>query len=467
LSTPSGQPAQQSHDKHADTPIPLAKGPEVLDAPRPPRESRLTKVVVAVLGGALLFAPWVAGAAGARSDPVPGENRALAPTPKLHGFKTFSDLTAYAADHFPLRDVAIRDNKKLVQQLFGEDPSYAGNAVKPQVLQGKDGWLYFMDDYNKACSPEIPLTQVLAGVKRLNSMLRAAGKRLVLVVPPDKSTADPQFLPANFDLKSCGEKAKKARYAALASLGVDGYVDLLGPIRAQEKATGEPAFLPFDTHWTQRTAATFVQQVAAKLDPALATGTSVVKTPGADNNPFKEQGDLQVLNGNAALFSEQGYTVARQGVVNPPSQCDEYGPKAGAYSVNHFTGTTTGPAQLFQPRTTWIGDSFTQRALPKIWPYFRDVTRVPELTKAIAAGSDVKGRQVYPMAVSRMLYEMSHSDVVVVELVERTFAGVGGYGTMWSPSFLDAVQAALTTPPASFPAVVKGASCNPLDPQWK
>ena len=35
----------------------------------------------------------------------------------------------------------------------------------------------------------------------------------------------------------------------------------------------------------------------------------------------------------------------------------------------------------------------------------------------------------------------------VVELVERTFAGAGGYGSMWTDSFLDDLQKALDSAP--------------------
>lgn len=416
-------------------------GPDELDPPHPPRESRLTKVVIALLGAGLLFGPWAAYAAGSRSDAVPGENRALASRPQIDGFQTFEQITAYAADHFPLRDAAIRTNKSLIQNLFGENPSYAGSTANVQVLEGKQGWLYFLDDFNRACKPDLPLPEVLAGVQRMNDLLAASGRRLVLAVPPDKSTADPQFLPDNFDLKRCSAQAKEARWKALRGLSatVPGYVDVRTAVERQEDKTGDPAFLSYDTHWTERSAAVFVQEVAKELDPALAQGTSVVK-----GEVRKQQGDLQVLNGVGRLFEEQGYDVVRQGVTSA-STTDHLG-KADSYEVNHFTSTTVGPAQLFQPRTVWVGDSFTQRALPKIWGYFRDMTRVPELTKAILANRDDNGELVYPKAEARMLQEMAASKVVVVELVERTFAG-NKPGSPFSADFLDKLEQALAAAP--------------------
>src|SRR5438067_11576615 len=154
-----------------DKEIPLAKGPDKIDTPGPVSESKGTKVVIALLGAGLLFGPWAAYAAGARSQPVPGENRALAGRPQIDGFKTFNEITAYAADHFPLRDAAIRSNKSLIEDLFGEPPSYFGSSANPQVLRGDENWLYFMDDFNEACAPKIPLKQVISGVRRLDKML--------------------------------------------------------------------------------------------------------------------------------------------------------------------------------------------------------------------------------------------------------------------------------------------------------
>jgi alginate O-acetyltransferase complex protein AlgJ len=446
-------------DNAADE-VPLAPDEGDSEPPNAARRRSRSQVIVAVLGCALFFAPWAAFLAGARSDPVPGENRALAPAPQYHGFATLNDITKYAADHFPLRDAAVRNNKRLIRDIFSEDPSYFLTADNQQVLAGKNHWLYLSDDFNKACQPETALSTVMAGVKRLDAMLHAAGKRLVLAVPPDKSHADPQFLPESFEQKSCSQQARDERDRALRSLDIPGYVDISKIVAMQETQTGKPAFLPFDTHWTEQTAAAFVQAVAGKLDPALADGTTVAPSTDPARSPVLEQGDLAVLDGDAHLFEEQGYDLSRAGVTSE-STCDEYGPIAGAYSVNHFTSTTAGPAKLFTPRTTWIGDSFTQRALPKIWPYFSDMTRVPELTKAIAAGNDKSGGLVYPIAQARMLYEISHSDVVVVELVERTFAGVGAYGSMWTDRFLDLVQQALQRPPASHPLPEPGSSCDP------
>jgi hypothetical protein len=422
--------------------IPLAKGPDEIPTPGPVRESKATKAVIALLGVGLLFGPWVAYAAGARSQPVPGENRALAGRPQIDGFQTFNEITAYAADHFPLRDAAIRGNKNLIHDLFGESPSYFGSAGNQQVLVGDKGWLYFMDDFNEACSPKIPLKQVVAGVQRLNKMLTDSGRRLVLTVPPDKSTVDTANLPKSFELKQCSEEARAQRWKAIRAMGIAGYVDVRSAVEKQEKEKGKAAFLPYDTHWNQDSAVTFVESVVKQLDPTLLQHTQVQA-----GQFYTEQGDLAVLNQDPKFFPYQAVYIVRDGVT--PLQTDEeLLPNKGAYTITHVHSTTKGPAALFQPRTTWIGDSFTQRALTppgKITPFFANLVRVPELTKAVLA-TTAKNR-FYDTAKARMIEEIVKSKVTVVELVERTFAGVGGAGSMWTPEFLNALQDALNKVP--------------------
>jgi hypothetical protein len=427
-----------------DIPLASVPDPDVLASPTPPRESRATKVVVAALGAALLFGPWAAYAAGARSDEVPGENRALASRPQWAGFKTFDQITAYTADRFPLRDLAIRDNKRLIKKVFGENPSYAG-AADNQVLLGNRGWLYLQDDFDEACSPKIALQTVLDGVRRLDAMLTASGRRLVLTMPPDKSTADPQYLPKAFADRVCASEARDARWKALRALKIPGYVDVRSKVEKLEKDTGKPAFLSYDTHWTQNSEIVFAEAMADKLDPTL-----LAHTQNQAGQFFNETGDLQsLLNGVSPSYRFQAVYVVRDGVkVGLPVQ-EELGAAPGQYTISHFTSTTTGPATLFQPKTVWIGDSFTQRSLDKIAPFFRDLTRVPELTKAVLANSAAD--PVYDKARTRMIAQIVASKVTVLELVERTFMGTASYGSMWDNGsanhFLDDLQAALAKAP--------------------
>jgi hypothetical protein len=296
-----------------------------------------------------------------------------------------------------------------------------------------------MDDFNEACSPKIPLSEVIAGVQRLNKMLTDSGRRLVLTVPPDKSTVDTQGLPTSFELKQCSEIAKAQRWKAIGSMGVPGYVDVRSAVEKQEKEKGTPAFLKYDTHWNQDSEVTFAEAVAKKLDPSLMQGTHVVA-----GQYYYEPGDLDALLQTPKLHKYQAVYVLRDGVKQSKPVVDSLVPKAGVYDITHFTATST-TAPIFQPKTVWIGDSFTQRSLDKISPFFADMTRVPELTKAILGNT--AENKLYQRARAQMIQQIVDSKVTVVELVERTFAGVNGDGSMWTPQFLNDLQAALNKAP--------------------
>lgn len=414
-------------------------------APRP----RVVRVLVAALGGALLFGPWAAGLAGSRSDPVPGENRALADLPAPSD-ASFEELTGVAADRMPLRDAAIRAHGSLTEALFDERPSYGGggatapgapgagapqpapSAAAPvdQVIEGEQGWLYFFDDFRRACRPDRPLDAVLADVRRMDALLSASGRRFVLAVPPDKSTVDPQFLPERHVDDECSVAAKAQRWQTLGALDLDGWVDLRAPLQEQEQRSGTPAYLATDTHWTDLSGTLFATQLAAELDPALAQGTRVVP----DGTRRWSTGDLSAIAQDPHPIAEPGFRVAREGVRTRTTTSA----LAPGYELTRVRGTTAG-APLFAPKTVLVGDSFSQRALPKLAPYFADMVRVPELTKALLAGN-------LPAAEQQLRQEIVAADVVVVELVERTFAGAA-QGSLFTPAFLDGLEKALAEAP--------------------
>ena len=68
------------------------------------------------------------------------------------------------------------------------EPVVEGSST---VLVGQDGWLYLMGEFYKECYPVTPPTEVIQGLQRLQSILAATGRKLVLPLAPDKSPAEP------------------------------------------------------------------------------------------------------------------------------------------------------------------------------------------------------------------------------------------------------------------------------------
>ena len=409
--------------------------------------STRVKFVVGALGLALLFGPRLAYVAGARSNPVISENRALAKRPSWRGFATLQDITNYTADHFPLRDNAIRANGKLgnVASSGGKGPGTAGvgGTVKPspdqviaaQTLKGKDGFLFFAEDFSRACAPETPLPEVLAGLKRLNSIITKSGRRLVVSIVPDKSAFETNLLPDRYPQQDCSLKAQAERRKKLAALRLPGLVDMTPVLKADEKQTGKPAYQALDTHWTDRSGALFVQAIAHKLDPALSENTEL-----RYSHVGKSQKDLAIFAGDTSLHDDPVYELIRSGVTETVVPTT-YVP-AGAYETRRITATTTGPARLFTPKTFWIGDSFSDHAVHQYSKYFADLTEVPDLTKAKSVGHTSDGRDLYALMLPQVLDGIKNSEVVVLQAVERFFFGAKE-GSLTSADFLNRLEAAL------------------------
>jgi hypothetical protein len=136
------------------------------------------------------------------------------------------------------------------------------------VLQGQDGWLFLGADVSGACEPLLPLDETLAGLDRFGELVRAAGKTYVFTVAPDKSTMNPDKLPESYVGDDCAPEAK----ALLGAHGGDpplGYVDLKQELERVQEEDGENLWRPSDTHWAQRGALVYAQELAEALDPAL------------------------------------------------------------------------------------------------------------------------------------------------------------------------------------------------------
>lgn len=430
-------------------PRPSSSRPDPPGAPQGPSmrrrdgaRRRLPRAVVAVLALAFFFTPAVAAVLGVHAKPF--ENKRLAAFPSLsQGWHVFPGLTAWATDHLPLRDRAVRADSSASKRLFGQLPDYgtggangdagvpvgpppASTAPKPGadvtagagLISGRNGFLFLADDMNFACTPTRTLSATLAGVDRLAAIVRRAGGRLLLVVPPDKSSVETSELPSSFGNRSCGLAAKAAFWARMKAAPPAGYVDIYDRLLSRRAQEGHTLYKPQDTHWTAEGGATYAQGVADALDPRLWQTTALVST-----GPVRAVGDLARLTGTPTATGFPGYEVRRAGVTTLPYT----GGTVGQLGIARFRSTTTG-APLYQPRVTILGDSFTGTSEPQLQPLFADITQV-NIKSAAADTADT----------ATLLLS---SRVVVVEAVERAFAS--GREPLLDTATLAALDAAVT-----------------------
>lgn len=363
------------------------------------------------------------------------ENRPLHPFPSLsQGWGFFTGLVPWAVDNLSFRSNAIQANDQISRGVFGEPPALGTGgtdaapggivtpsnrpAVFPQVIEGTNGWLYYGEDMRAKCQPNASLDEVMRNVLRLKDDVVGSGRRFVLVVPPDKSTAEPQNLPAQYEGKDCAKSMRDQFWPRIVKEA--GAIDLRGAIQAEEKQTGGSLYFPQDSHWTFAGGVLMTRAVANSIVPGVDSTWKVAKS-----QPYSGPADLPPLIGRTGVDSTDRLTLAPDG-VNDRSYQDPF--DARTVLTFHTPGDVQG---MVGGTTTWIGDSFTTWATPSIAAAFQNVS--------IVQGAKL---QSDPAAVAQLMID---SDTVVFEMVER---GIGpGISVELQPNVLDTLTKAMATHP--------------------
>jgi alginate O-acetyltransferase complex protein AlgJ len=426
----------------AEAPDPAERRPR----PRPGQTGRrMRRPIGFVLALAFFFGPAVAYGLGVRPQEI--ENRRLRALPSVtEGWSFFPSFATWATDHLPLRKQAVEGNTTLSEHVFGEPPSYgsdtndagvagvpgtspggdraadAGKPAYPQVIQGKNGWLYLGGDASSPCQPVHSVDDTLARLTRLAQAVQKSGRRFVLTVAPDKSTVWPQQLPDSYLGKSCAQARRAEFWSKLRASPPPGYVDVLGPIQAAQRADGVPAYRQTDTHWGDRGVLAYAQGIADALQPGLWKRLSV--RPAGTRT---RAGDLGVLLGRPHVDSYPGFQLSRPGA--PWSYTMPIEPLTDPIRVQ--SGPVPAGLPLITEPTLLLGDSFTNSSRTMLPQLFTSLT----LLHNEAAGAR-------PDAVA---HAMVNSDAVVYEIVERTISAGGG--ALIQDRSLAAIEKALAANP--------------------
>lgn len=394
----------------------------------------------ALLSALIFFlAPLLALSLGVR--PAEFENRSLTDFPGPgDGWGLSTDLPAWAADHLPFRDVAIRAADRVSHRVFDEPspldtrtgegnpgpvgpiappapPAWSGPQVPaepststvpgvfPQVVAGRDGWLYFGYDVEAKCAPARPLGDTIAAVNRLRDIVEASGRRFVLVVPPDKTTAQPDFLPADYPGRDCSRAASREFWQRVPAQ--TRALDLRADLRALS-APAHPGYHKLDTHWTDRGAIAMVRALAERIEPGSTDTWKVQQL-----RTVQSGADLPTLLGRTGVNFYQQYSLA------PSGGLDRAGPYIDDLTVpvrlgsGPVGGVVTDPVGL-------LGDSFSKAPARYLDAGFADVQVVSYATSPEAIGAAMADRRV-----------------VVLEVVERNLAS--GVVPLLQPAALEAL----------------------------
>ena len=122
-------------------------------------------------------------------------------------------------------------------------------------------------DLYQAHAPDAdtPLDETLAGLTRFGEIVQRAGKEYVFTVAPDKSTMNPDKMPETYVGDDCAPEAKDAFWERMQDDPPVGYVDLKDELERVQEQDGENLWRPSDTHWAQRGALVYAQELAEAL----------------------------------------------------------------------------------------------------------------------------------------------------------------------------------------------------------
>lgn len=190
-----------------------------------------------------------------------------------------TDAVSPLEDRLALRTAAITGYSRLL--------SLAGESGSPQVIVGKDGFLFFsetLEDYQGTA----PLTEaqthaLISKLLTLESMLAEQGQELIVLIAPNKNAVYPEMMPGYILPAREDALARVNRMLAEAGLNILDAQSLL----MARKAEGL-LYFKGDTHWNARGARLVYQELMRMTGTDAPTYADVLLAAG-------QAGDLTLL----------------------------------------------------------------------------------------------------------------------------------------------------------------------------
>jgi len=386
--------------------------------------SHATRILFAILAIAFFATPVTARMVGITAEAF--ENRRFAEAPKpSQGWDAFQQTTRFLTDRMPLRAQAVRANTRIWQDLFDTDPRYSRQttladdqalpftgqtedddggsrpATASQVLSGKDRWLFLTGELSNACTPPLPFDEVLRRWADLVAVVRASGRRAVVLVAPDKASVYPEFLPDEFSGDECALAGKRALWDLLEQRGPGlGVVPLRERLLRAKRRGDDLVYLRRDSHWNALGALEPLRAVLDRFGGAVRIAPGELRPSSAS----EYRGDLTALLGATDTDTQPGLSLVRE-----------------------------PDARRVPGDTLLLGDSYGELSVPKMVPYF-EALRAP-----VWVGTPAK----------QLMDEIAGADLVIFETVERDIGYRVSDAGPASPAFTAALRRHLMRSPAS------------------
>jgi hypothetical protein len=323
---------------------------------RPPD---LADRIVSIAFVVALILPGLALAAGIR--PVDLEGRPLASLPPLDAAAlgqptTYAAIDRWLADRFPARNQAVGVHAAV-------DYGVLGGSTTPNVIVGRDGWLFTRTELQPVCS--VTPDQVLGALDRVAAALAAHGIDVRLIVPPDKHVIYPEKVVPESGLgHACTDDRRAAMQAGMAARP-DQAIELWTRIAAEHAA--DPAkqlYFRQDTHWTPLGAVIATRALVESLAPGVWDDAEMpVQGFASYDTDLSRLMGLPTKERVPRLVIRPGVKIERTTV---PTSVD----LKSARDIGHYTVDPAAPA--VEGRTLILYDSFFRTNEARIAPWFRD-----------------------------------------------------------------------------------------------
>ena len=325
------------------------------------RLNAVVKSGFSAVGMAIIFCPVVFGPLQGWTE-IKTNASQVSVEPRL-SFAYLGDLASWLGDRVTLKDQAIRVDSKIDRVIFKESAS--AGSVSPRVLEGEGGVAFIADAFNEACNPHIPTSDLIPRMTSLSQIIVDSGREFRLIVSPDKSSILADYLPSNFDLKSCFESYNENFWNQLSSSDISGFVDLHSELNTQRIYRREILYKKRDTHWDNAGGAMASKAVVNSISPDLWE-EDLLKFSGL----LSEGGDLDLLLGSPFIDSVPSYSLTRADVSQVSSEAIDQ----SDHGRNRRIINTSTDSFLIPGLTLIFGDSFSEAAQPFFLSYFADVT---------------------------------------------------------------------------------------------
>ncbi|MGD0137897.1 MAG: hypothetical protein ABSD28_03410 [Tepidisphaeraceae bacterium] len=362
---------------------------------------RLTLVrVLAGLFLASLFLPLIG--ACLHWDPAgkSNENRRLAEPPSLpnsfNAFSRYSDRwLSFFRDHFGFRNTLIR--AVAVTRFHGLRDEMDGN-----VVIGKDGWLFLRSEgdenfiayrgLNPLSSDQLDAWQNV--LEKRNAWLAARGIPFLVVVPPNKETIYPEYLPSELTpVRPESSRLDQLVDRLRQSHSPVHFLDLRPALLA-----AKPSGLLYhrtDTHWNDSGAFVGYRQIIRAVQALLPQWKIVPQTLDdfTVGPPGPEVGDLARMMDMPDQYTDRGFPLIRK----------RYYPVAPELSNTHSVVVIDNDGPKL-PRLVFYRDSFAIGLVPMLGPHFSRIAYAFEETMDPALIRVTKPDLVIDEFLERNLY---------------------------------------------------------------